>query len=98
MTAEHFNYQIVENWALGPRGRAMAGVVPGVAADARGRVFIARREPPALLVYDRDGAYLDTWGDELLPTRTCSGSTPRTRYTSPIPIATPSAASTRRGP
>ena len=66
MTAEHFNYQIVENWAIGPRGRAMAGVVPGVAADARGRVFIARREPPALLVYDRDGAYLDTWGDELL--------------------------------
>lgn len=66
MTARDFNYQVVENWALGPQGRAMGGVVPGVAGDARGRVFVGRREPPALLVYDRDGTYLDTWGDDLL--------------------------------
>ncbi len=66
MSTKDFNYQVVENWALGPQGRAMDGVVPGVAADTRGRVFVARREPPALLVYDRDGIYLDTWGDEVL--------------------------------
>jgi DNA-binding beta-propeller fold protein YncE len=44
----------------------MGGVVPGVAADSQGRVFVGRRHPPALLVYDRDGVYIDTWGADLL--------------------------------
>ena len=59
-------YEVVEHWGLGPRGRPMGGVVPAVAADSRGRVFVGRRHPPALLVYDRGGAYLDTWGAGLL--------------------------------
>ncbi len=60
------SYEVVEQWGLGPRGRPMGGVVPAVAADSRGRVFVGRRHPPALLVYDRGGAYLDTWGAGLL--------------------------------
>ena len=51
-----YNYEVVEHWGLGPQGRPMGGVVPGVAADSQGRVFVGRRHPPALLVYDRDGA------------------------------------------
>ena len=66
MTTTNFNYEVVENWALGPQGHAMGGVVPAAAADAQGRVFIARRAPPALLVYTRDGTYLETWGADLL--------------------------------
>lgn len=66
MTTRDFNYQVVENWGLGPRGKAMGGVVPAVASDTRGRVFIGRRNPPALLVYNHEGIYLDTWGDGLL--------------------------------
>ena len=61
-----YNYEVVEHWGLGPLGRSMGGVVPGVAADSQGRVFVGRRHPPALLVYDRDGVYLDTWGADLL--------------------------------
>ncbi len=61
-----YNYEVVERWGLGPQGRPMGGVVPGVAADSQGRVFVGRRHPPALLVYDRDGAYIDTWGADLL--------------------------------
>ena len=61
-----YNYEVVERWGLGPQGRPMGGVVPGVAADSQGRVFVGRRHPPALLVYDRDGVYLDTWGADLL--------------------------------
>ena len=41
-----YNYEVVEHWGLGPQGRPMGGVVPGVAADAQGRVFVARRHPP----------------------------------------------------
>ena len=66
MSSGTFAYEVVENWGLGSRGRAMGAVVPGVAADKRGRVFVGCRNPPALLVYDRDGVYLDTWGDDLL--------------------------------
>ena len=61
-----FAYEVVENWGLGSRGRAMGGVVPGVAADKRGRVFVGCRNPPALHVYDRDGVYFDSWGTDLL--------------------------------
>ena len=61
-----YNYEVVAHWGLGPQGRSMGGVVPGVAADSQGRVFVGRRHPPALLVYDRDGAYIDTWGADLL--------------------------------
>ena len=61
-----YNYEVVERWGLGPQGRSMGGVVPGVAADSQGRVFVGRRHPPALLVYDRDGAYIGTWGADLL--------------------------------
>ena len=34
-----YNYEVVEHWGLGPQGRPMGGVVPGVAADSQGRVF-----------------------------------------------------------
>ncbi|NKB70200.1 MAG: hypothetical protein GKR89_24270 [Candidatus Latescibacteria bacterium] len=64
-----YTYQVVENWPLGPKGRPMGGVVPGVAADSRGRVFVTCRDVPALFVYDRAGTYLDTWGADLLTNR-----------------------------
>ena len=57
-----YKYEVVEHWGLGPQGRPMGGVVPGVAADSQGRVFVGRRHPPALLVYDRDGAYIGHLG------------------------------------
>ena len=41
-------------------------MTPSVATDSRDRVYIARREPPAILVYDREGHYLTEWGGELL--------------------------------
>ncbi len=56
----NFRYQVVENWGQGPEGRVFGGVVPAVAVDSQDRVYIARREPPAILVYDRTGHYLTT--------------------------------------
>ena len=50
---------------MGPDGRAFGGVTPAVATDSRDRVYIARREPPAILVYDREGNFLTAWGDDL---------------------------------
>ena len=33
MTGGDFQYEVVEGWGLGPEGRAMGGVVQGVAVD-----------------------------------------------------------------
>ena len=67
MAAHHggFNFKAVEGWGLGPDGRVFGGVTPAVATDSRDRVYIARREPPAILVYDREGNFLTAWGDDL---------------------------------
>ena len=61
-----FKFEVVEGWGQGPGGREFGGVTPSVATDSRDRVYIARREPPAILVYDREGNYLTEWGGDLL--------------------------------
>ena len=60
------SYEVVQQWGLGPRGRPMGGVVPAVAADSQRPGLRGPPSSPALLVYDRGGAYLDTWGAGLL--------------------------------
>ena len=59
-------YRVVENWGRGPEGREFGGVLPGLAVDSQDRVYIARRSPPAVLVYSREGAYLGEWGESVL--------------------------------
>ena len=63
-TGEH-RYRLVDDWGLGPDGKPFGGVLPAVAADSQDRVFIVRRAPPAILVYDCRGRYLKEWGDEI---------------------------------
>ena len=62
MSSERFNYQVVENWALGPQGRAMDGVVPGVAVDSRGRVFVADTASHTICCFNPEGTLIQTWG------------------------------------
>jgi DNA-binding beta-propeller fold protein YncE len=64
--AGEFRYRVVEGWGQGPEGREFGGVVPSVAVNSQDRVFIARRSPPAILVYDREGRYLAAWGQDVL--------------------------------
>jgi DNA-binding beta-propeller fold protein YncE len=58
-------FRLVENWGLGPDGRPFGGVLPSVTTDSQDRVYITRRTPPAVLVYDRDGRYLTEWGEDI---------------------------------
>ena len=58
-------YQVVAEWGRGPEGHAFGGVVPGVAADSQDRVYAVLRKPPAVLVYDREGRFLTSWGKDL---------------------------------
>ena len=58
-------YKVVKRWGQGAGGRVFGGVTPAVATDSRDRVYIARRDPPAILVYDSDGNFLTAWGEDL---------------------------------
>ena len=62
-----YQYERVEGWGRGPDGRAM-GVNSGIAVDSADRVYVVDREPePAIVVFDRDGRYLTSWGEDLFP-------------------------------
>ena len=60
-----FQFEPVENWERGPAGRPFGGIVPAMATDSRDRVYIARRDPAAILVYASDGRYLESWGEDV---------------------------------
>ena len=61
-----YRFKLVEGWGQGPEGRPFGGVLPSVSADSDDNVFIVRRAPPAILVYDREGRYLRTFGENVL--------------------------------
>jgi DNA-binding beta-propeller fold protein YncE len=60
-----FIYEPVVGWGAGPHGHAL-GLVSAVAVDSQERVYIFNRVPePAVLVFDRDGTFLHSWGQDL---------------------------------
>ena len=61
-----FSFKAVEGWGAGPAGRVFGGVTPAVATDSKDRVYIARREPAAILVYGREGDFVASWGEDVL--------------------------------
>jgi DNA-binding beta-propeller fold protein YncE len=61
-----YRYEIVEGWGKGPEGRRL-GVVSSMATDALDRVYVVDREPhPAIVVFDREGRFLTSWGEDIL--------------------------------
>ena len=60
-----YSYQAVDGWGQGPNGHKL-GVASGVAVDSQDRVYVVDREPnPAIVVFDRDGHFLSSWGQEI---------------------------------
>lgn len=61
-----YHYEVIENWGRVPQGWSL-GVVTGVAVDSRDRVFVCQQQQdPPVLVFDREGNYLDSWGTGLI--------------------------------
>ncbi|MFN8525706.1 MAG: peptidyl-alpha-hydroxyglycine alpha-amidating lyase family protein [Chloroflexota bacterium] len=58
-------YEVVEGWEQLPNGWSH-GDVAGVATDSQDRVYVFNRSPHPVIVYDREGKFLDAWGDETL--------------------------------
>ena len=60
--AGQYRYQVVDNWGSLPLGWTF-GVVTGVTVDSQGRVYICQQQQdPPVLVFDREGNYLDPGG------------------------------------
>ena len=57
-------YEIVDDWAHIPE--ELGGLdLTDVGADSQGRVFLFNRGNPAVIVLDRDGNYIESWGDSI---------------------------------
>ena len=75
-----YQFERVEGWGRGRDGRVM-GVNSGIAVDTADRVYVVDREPdPAIVVFDRKGRYLTSWGEDLFSCHTKSGSLLTTAY------------------
>src|SRR5579885_3077795 len=57
-----FGYQANDRWARLPAGWSWTEVA-GVATDSRDRVFVFARAEHPVLVFDRDGTFLASWGE-----------------------------------
>ena len=58
-----YRYRTIEGWGFGLQGRIPGGYVPGVLTDSQDRVFLLVRAPSPVLVYDREGNFLHSWGE-----------------------------------
>jgi DNA-binding beta-propeller fold protein YncE len=61
------DYRPVAGWPQLPAGVTL-GPVSAVATDAADRVYVFHRGPRPVLVFDRDGTFLRSWGDGPLKT------------------------------
>ena len=63
--AGNYRFRLVEGWGMGPDGRLPGGRVSTVGVDSQDRVYVIVRGPIPVLVYDREGRFLDGWGADL---------------------------------
>ena len=56
-----YKYELVQDWPTLPAGEAL-GVVSSVATDSQDRVYAFQRKDPPVMVFDRDGNFLNSWG------------------------------------
>ncbi|MCZ6676875.1 MAG: peptidyl-alpha-hydroxyglycine alpha-amidating lyase family protein [Candidatus Poribacteria bacterium] len=58
----NYRYEVVEGWGQIPQ----LGLASGVACDSQDRVYVFNRQPqPAMLVFERGGTFLTSWGADI---------------------------------
>ena len=58
-------YQVQEGWGKLPEGWKF-GWIPAIAVDSQDRVYVYSRSDRPMVVFDREGNFLASWGDDLL--------------------------------
>jgi hypothetical protein len=59
-----YRYRVVEDWARLPEGWQFKDVA-GVAVDSKDRVYVFNRGTHPMIVFDGDGNFLRSWGEDL---------------------------------
>ena len=54
-------YEVIRPWGELPAGMEF-GIVSHVAVDSQDRVYAFQRQDPPIVVFDRGGKYLGSWG------------------------------------
>ena len=57
-----YTYTVVEDWAKLPAGESFA-MVSAIATDSQDRVYAFQRKDPPIAIFDRDGSFLEGWGN-----------------------------------
>ncbi len=61
-----FTYEVAEGWGKLPEGWGFKEVA-AVGADARGNVYAFNRGEHPMIVFDKDGNFLRSWGEGIFP-------------------------------
>ncbi len=56
-----YTYELIQDWPKPPAGESL-GIVSTVATDSQDRVYVFQRTDPPVMVFDRDGNFLNSWG------------------------------------
>ena len=64
-----YRYEVVDNWAKLPPGQEFNADVAAVGVDAQDRVYAFNRGKHPMVVFDRDGNFLRSWGEGVFPPR-----------------------------
>jgi DNA-binding beta-propeller fold protein YncE len=62
---EDYQYKALANWEQLPEGWSFVEVA-GVATDSRDRVYVFNRGEHPVIVFDRDGKFLGSWGEGII--------------------------------
>ena len=60
-----YTYELAEGWGQLPEGWTW-GWIPAVACDSQDRVYVYSRSEHPLVIFDRDGNFLASWGEDIL--------------------------------
>ncbi|HAA68833.1 MAG: hypothetical protein CMJ70_00510 [Planctomycetaceae bacterium] len=60
-----FQYKVIADWAQLPAGWTF-GWIPAVAVDSQNRVYVYSRSDHPMMVFDHQGHFLTSWGDDIL--------------------------------
>jgi len=61
----NYTYEVQAGWGKLPEGWTW-GWIPAVACDSQDRVFVYSRSEHPLVIFDREGNFLASWGEEVI--------------------------------
>jgi len=66
---ERIKFEVIENWEKMPDGYQHLDV-DGVAVDSKDRVYLLTRKDARVIVYEPDGTFVRSWGEDIFTPRT----------------------------